>query len=80
MAVVRVHLSIDPGEAGVNASLRPVVESLGGTIEEFAVAHGLEHADYYMEIGRDYVRDALALWKSMEPQESRPAGSGISTA
>ncbi len=27
--------------------------------------NGLDHADYYLEAGREYQRDAVALWKSV---------------
>jgi len=44
------------------------VDTLGGIVERFTVAEGLDHADYYMEIGRDYQREAVAIWKSIEPR------------
>ncbi|MBD3349051.1 MAG: hypothetical protein GF400_07630 [Candidatus Eisenbacteria bacterium] len=49
-----------------------LVESLGGTIDEFAVADGMEHADYYLEAGRDYQRDAVALWKNATSGDQPP--------
>lgn len=41
------------------------VESLGGTVDIFAIADSLDHAEYYMEVGSGYREDAVALWKSI---------------